>query len=1096
MDIKKINLNILNELSEAEKSRIRRILDTDDAFKLSSTISRYIETNPNFVRNFFNELIKDNDDNGLYIATCLPYYFFNEITAFLGHAIVYNLSLTSTYHFPQHADIMVKLFINNYNKFDENLKIKLMDSICSNEKTFYSLVSKISFDFEKTSQFYYKLSKETQELLLLRTVEKTAMLLNYVFKDLTEDLIEKSLNIIIQNNKIGLQTDYLIQLISTNFINFPESKKNFFIDKLFELANSTELFYYPNNNVFDELGNLFEQLDYDNFIKLLTIFVNKKGGLCFRFEKFINQIPDELRNKLIANQIPSKADIIAYENEYNKDYPMYEVSGNLEAIFSVLSKENFDKGIKYVLDNNIDINFIIETIAKNLSRLEPITRNYLFNQIIFDKINTDKLIYPLLKNLKNFPDTIDFFLKVVDYNKKSFNYQKNNFIKEFYNFDKDIKEKLLENKVTKKFSYSAITNSFNSLSEEEMKLIICKFKTNNDYFYLTKYFILNYKNFTEEFREYILKSFIEIKKTQKSVAKIIFENFNLISKNLLSNSLENLIESDDKKVKFYLSKIINDFHENIPINILEKLFSKALESQENTELFFKLIEKKLTENSDELIDLIFDLKLSISTIKKVAKKLFENINNLNDKTLNYLKYLSSDEQNSSYIVWYFIYYFNTISEPTRTEFLSIFTNTKNLITIERLLLELLNNKEIPSSLKNDLLFKISEKKSFSLPVTKVLVKNFNKLDKNLRTELLTKISITDSSILVLLDFLIKNNDVSITLKKEILTKILNYLDSSKIFENTHYINLKRISDKIKKNFSTLPDDIKTEVIKILFKNYYSRKTAVNIITNYSKELSNDINSLLFTPIEESNLIIPEIAKISREIKEKIIKSIIEKIEYIYILKDVNEIGSEIWIKNKILKYEKIYHNQFKKITKEIILKDLVRLYSELSFFDQNSFSFNLNRYTSETGIANSFELQKLENLDNIALYDLGLNNLFLDIAMSKNYNELLTKELNLEKNLNEEHEFLPLKIFSNLKSINIIASKLRWDFYKFNQDTSNKLLLLFVNYKYTYLAMFISDTIKYNHSQIYQDILEKVIKNLKTKGKWGERMAKNLEELK
>ncbi|MFN8672707.1 MAG: hypothetical protein U0457_11595 [Candidatus Sericytochromatia bacterium] len=268
MDITKINRKIFDELSEAEKSRILRFLSEDDTFKLSSTISRYIETNPNFVKSFFSELLQTRYNGALYILFCIIYNFFDEIIKLLGQSLIYDLSKISSFDYRDEYSIVVKVIINNYDKFPENLKEKLIEEIYNNKKCFYYLIEKIKWDLSDKNNIYYKFSPKIRDFILLKSVKKSCVLLSSLYKELNKEIKEKIFDILIQNNKLFLTPDYLITFISINYSEFPEDKKQIFLNKLYEVANKENL-AGDGNDLYYNFQHLYKNIPYENFIELL-----------------------------------------------------------------------------------------------------------------------------------------------------------------------------------------------------------------------------------------------------------------------------------------------------------------------------------------------------------------------------------------------------------------------------------------------------------------------------------------------------------------------------------------------------------------------------------------------------------------------------------------------------------------------------------------------------------------------------------------------------------------------------------------------------------------------------------------------------------
>ncbi|MFN8672708.1 MAG: hypothetical protein U0457_11600 [Candidatus Sericytochromatia bacterium] len=705
---------------------------------------------------------------------------------------------------------------------------------------------------------------------------------------------------------------------------------------------------------------------------------------------------------------------------------------------------------------------------------------------------------------------------------------KNEFISEFNNFNDDVKRKFINNPKTKKIAYMALNRNINLLSEEGLNIFIRKLKSQNIPSYLFGSFISNYSSFSEEVRDEILQILLKGESTKRHVARIIFEKFDLFSKEDLNIIIKELVNSEDKKVNYYLSKILKDFYERISIDSRDKILNKIIKCTKNTDIYFSLIEEKIFKNPDEIINSLSKTKLSRNFLKKLSKKLFQEISSLPEKSLNYLFLLSKEYRNSRYVVWYFIQFFKNIDEELRTELLNNFIISQDPFTIEAFLLSLIDS-EIQIDYKEEILFRISENPVCLIPFAKVLNKNFDKLNETIRIKLLRKIFISSETCLLLIELVIENTNISVSLKKEFLNNFSAILDSFPI--NYSIKNkIETIAKKIKTKFRSIPDEIKNDLVKILFENYYSRKVATLIIIENSNKLSDEINSLILLPVKENNLMIQEIKKIPQKIKQKILKDILLNEQNILTIQDLErditnefktsygvstpqeeglggsapvppetpEQSSEVfsnknkWEKKYIIDIEKRYKEPFEKIPLEVLFKIIVQDFS-LDSINIKDFKATLNCSLSTNGIEWVFSFDNSPKFSyNIEL----LNTTFLGAIFSIKHQIEAINGLQTENKFNDSLIYLHYKIFLNQKSINIIASKLRLDFYKFNEVIRNELLILLMNYSYTdYLYHFIVKAIKYNIDKISESIKLQVIKKLNGNKYWKGNIENELKKL-
>lgn len=144
------NRKIFDALSEVEKSRILRFLTESDNSKLSNTISRYIEKKPNFVKQFFSKLLRIRNDYSLLIILDITYNHFDRVIKLVGENFIYDLTKVSYFSYNIDISILIKIFINNYAKYSEELKEKLLKYFSNNRKYLYSFICYIS------DNLYYK----------------------------------------------------------------------------------------------------------------------------------------------------------------------------------------------------------------------------------------------------------------------------------------------------------------------------------------------------------------------------------------------------------------------------------------------------------------------------------------------------------------------------------------------------------------------------------------------------------------------------------------------------------------------------------------------------------------------------------------------------------------------------------------------------------------------------------------------------------------------------------------------------------------------------------------------------------------------------
>ena len=333
---------------------------------------------------------------------------------------------------------MIKSFLNNLDKFNLNDYIKAIkfDELKVPTVPFYITKTKNYFGLEEMKKAELDFLKGT---VLSKNNEDVFMCSDMPMEDLAKDidfskkwmfgiacLLKKGIHLNIIHNldrpfnemMLGLEswiplymtgqiTPYYFKDISTNIYHnltyvsgtlalAGECINNFHKDgKYFLTSNKKEVDYYKtkSNNLLkkaNNLMNIYKEENSKSYNLFLDDYLNKDGDR----KRILSSLPlftmsDDLLNKILKNNKVPKKDInkiINYKNEEFNKYNNLLKNNNINDIFYILSKEEFNKNVPSLSLSNIfydkKIKYSYETYLKHLKetkRFANKNNNYILN---------------------------------------------------------------------------------------------------------------------------------------------------------------------------------------------------------------------------------------------------------------------------------------------------------------------------------------------------------------------------------------------------------------------------------------------------------------------------------------------------------------------------------------------------------------------------------------------------------------------------------------------------------------------------------------------------------------------------------------------
>ncbi len=333
---------------------------------------------------------------------------------------------------------MIKSFLNNLDKFNLNDYIKAIkfDELKVPTVPFYITKTKNYFGLEEMKKAELDFLKGT---VLSKNNEDIFMCSDMPMEDLAKDidfskkwmfgiacLLKKGMHLNIIHNldrpfnemMLGLEswiplymtgqiTPYYFKDISTNIYHnltyvsgtlalAGECIENYHKDgKYFLTSNKKEVDYYKtkSNNLLkkaNNLMNIYKEENSKSYNLFLDDYLNKDGDR----KRILSSLPlftmsDDLLNKILKNNKVPKKDInkiINYKNEEFNKYNNLLKNNNINDIFYILSKEEFNKNVPSLSLSNIfydkKIKYSYETYLKHLKetkRFANKNNNYILN---------------------------------------------------------------------------------------------------------------------------------------------------------------------------------------------------------------------------------------------------------------------------------------------------------------------------------------------------------------------------------------------------------------------------------------------------------------------------------------------------------------------------------------------------------------------------------------------------------------------------------------------------------------------------------------------------------------------------------------------
>ncbi|MEK7434926.1 MAG: hypothetical protein AABZ74_17460, partial [Cyanobacteriota bacterium] len=1139
-------MKFYNTLSENEKSKFFRFSGDGDYFKLASTLLRYIDKNDPIAREFMLRLSNSNDGLAFYSFSQILKHDFDKFINFYGiesiEVIFENISNNLE---NVEKNVVFELLGFNYEKLSENFRLNLVKKLIKTNKNI------LFFQNRGLESIFLKLPLEFRNNIILSISHISTFLLDKFFENIPEDIKNQVFEKIVTIKELAW--------FCINFSEkFPEEIKKIFLKNLFNILALNiqdinwlfELYpekYNPfNNYMFYYFDTLFEII-LSNFNKyneeekkIIIQNITLKASFDFKCQNLVelslimsredfNSIIDQLlKNKELFSYnlylFRGVWDKISYDlivkfipiiiKEYKDISNNYEfISSNLSYLLKKLSDENLDKIVKLLIEKKVKYKYLLLSLSDNFFKISKELRDKIINNIHGDKEVIYFFIDNLLDKLNKIPDenlnfVFNFFEDEDILERLRFNINYN-----LEKYSKRVTSKLLENKYTQLL----LLDKIEYYPEEKIKLLIeNEFITNKTLYSLSK----NFDKLSLNNKKYFIDK-INNPKYHKKILLSLEYRFPELKENNRIKILEILSESEMLLGKIAILKLIyfdyrtyspdNNYNGYINIDFIQILLERIYLFdydiiQKNISKIFSIIFELFDESfRNKVINRILELEKNFIYIDILIKTESAELKKILSKKSDLLleKLLIDFDANKKYISNIFNMFFTSILKELRESiFFNLLELNENLINLAKILVSNKNEFKIPTK---SLYYFANNPESLKI-IIKYVFDTYDSKNQELNDFLLYLSSNDNISNFIVWQVI--NNAKK--LEHDVLEKILDN------FKNTNNSKTaKCLIFYLFNNENNISDQMKEDIVINLFsKNRFSKSNLKYIVYNhileiYDKLSINGKNVILDYSSKEFSHFHPIISSILNHKNDKNIEfqsNIIKKL--FFENKNMKIISKYFKYNFKLL--SESFRNEFitilftEKDAKVYIVQTIVdnskKLPIEINNLIIDAFDDNIqqNRVIAE----NTTIKKKKYILDCFDKYDPRIKDkdileMFLYDCINNKDKMLDALEKNnfTDKNLMEIIDSLS----KSQKTVNFLATTLRNNFHKFQNEIAVKLIEKFIDYKYngeiSYLEDFILDSVKYNIDNVPKEIVDKLIKKLKPKNKWDDDITLGLKKL-
>lgn len=468
------------------------------------------------------------------------------------------------------------------------IKLLMIESFYNNHELFKKLNEK----YKK-----FNLPKDFREMIFKRSFNELVKTINYQELEKNINLLEKDDMKLVVLEKAYLSSDKQLYKFISPLINWVEDEKiikNSLIRML--IKHGVKL---VGSSFSNEIKNYIKKDDLINFF-------TKENGY-FLDKKVANNIDIFFKSDMLFELINNE--------EINKELSFYSYSKDKKEFKHIITKIDRTKDYTHIIENYMTVNFKGMEIKDKIILLnkEGLLTEDIWNKIIKKK-NKDLLNLIFMKQQQLLPYLSKEILNKVKLEYKSvleeISHDKD-LVKDFIeNFSEKLEKEELITLLTKRYSFNKHDDDNKKENQKESDLV-----------------------------NYLFENYEQIMIQEESILKI-------------TNKTKN-----ELFIKYYLSKLFKTLKNETTIdNIIDKNNKELLKVIFNNQECFNALsssnqERLLKEYKDVILNYSYDISEVLNFIEKYPYKLnHEELNNLLEKTNNYLKLVSPSEKKATNLV--------------------------------------------------------------------------------------------------------------------------------------------------------------------------------------------------------------------------------------------------------------------------------------------------------------------------------------------------------------------------------------------------------------------------------------------------------------